>query len=104
GTTDMDIDVSLLRQLEKDRDLPFELLATAIEEALLGAYEKGDGAVAGARVELDRSTGHVSVLAPEKDDEGEVVGWYDDTPQGFGRIAATTARQVIVQRLRDAED
>jgi N utilization substance protein A len=44
------------------------------------------------------------VLATETDDEGNDVAEYDDTPAGFGRIAATTAKQVILQRLRDAED
>jgi N utilization substance protein A len=44
------------------------------------------------------------VLATETDDEGNAVGEYDDTPDGFGRIAATTARQIMLQRLRDAED
>jgi N utilization substance protein A len=43
------------------------------------------------------------VLAAETE-EGNVVGEYDDTPAGFGRIAATTAKQIILQRLRDAED
>ena len=42
--------------------------------------------------------------AAELDDEGNVVGEYDDTPAGFGRIAATTAKQIMLQRLRDAED
>ncbi len=100
----MDIDISLLRQLERDKDLPFELLAKAIEDALLGAYEKGGSAVPGARVELNRTTGHVVVTAPELDGEGNKIGEFDDTPHDFGRIAATTARQVILQRLRDAED
>ena len=49
-----------------------------------------DDAVA-ARVVLDRKTGHVTVMAAELDDEGEQIGEYDDTPEGFGRIAATTA-------------
>jgi N utilization substance protein A len=44
------------------------------------------------------------VWAEERDDEGEVLSEYDDTPEGFGRIAATTAKQIILQRLRDAED
>ena len=43
-------------------------------------------------------------MAPEKNEDGTVVGEYDDTPAGFGRIAASTARQVILQRIRDAED
>ena len=57
-----------------------------------------------ARVELDRKSGHVTVWAAETGLEDEVIREYDDTPSGFGRIAATTARQVILQRLRDAED
>ena len=43
-------------------------------------------------------------MLPEKDEEGQVVGWYDGTPEDFGRVAASTARQVIFQRLREAED
>ena len=55
-------------------------------------------------MELDRATGHVTVWAPEVDDDGTRVGEFDDTPSGFGRIAASTARSVIVQKLRDAGD
>jgi len=100
----MDIDISVLRLMEREKDLPFEVLASAIEDALLTAYEKSDGAVHGARVDLNRKTGHVTVMAPEYDAEGQQIGEYDNTPQGFGRVAASTARQVIMQRLRDAED
>ena len=100
----MDIDIALLRQIEADRGLPFGVLVIAIEEALLGAYEKSPSAVPGATVTLDRKTGHVRVEAPELDDEGNVVGHFDDTPEGFGRMAAATARSVIVQRIRTAED
>ena len=66
----MDIDISVLRLMEREKDLPFEVLANAIEEALLTAYEKTEGAVHGARVELNRKTGHVIVLVPELDEEG----------------------------------
>jgi len=101
----MDIDISVLRVLEREKDLPFEVLAKAIEEALLTAYDKTEGARRGARVELNRKTGHVQVLVPEVDEEGKPVGReYDSTPEGFGRVAAATARSVIMQRLRDAED
>jgi transcription termination/antitermination protein NusA len=100
----MDIDISVLRLMEREKDLPFELLAKAIEEALLTAYERTDGAQEGARVELNRKSGHVVVMVPERDEAGEVLGEYDATPEGFGRVAASTARQVIMQRLRDAED
>ena len=100
----MDIDISVLRLLEREKDVPFDLLVNAIEEALLSAYEKTPHAIPGSRVELNRKSGHVRVLAPERDDEGNQVGEYDNTPEGFGRVAASTARQVIFQRLRDAED
>ena len=53
---------------------------------------------------LDRKTGHVTVWAGETDEDGVIVREYDDTPDGFGRIAATTAKQIMLQRLRDAED
>jgi transcription termination/antitermination protein NusA len=100
----MDIDISVLRLMEREKDVPFDTLARAIEEALLSAYEKADDAVPGARVELNRRNGHVAVLVPERDEAGETVGEHDETPEGFGRVAAATARQVIFQRLRDAED
>jgi transcription termination/antitermination protein NusA len=100
----VDIDLSVLRALEREKGISFDLLVGAIEQALLVAYHRTDDALPHARVELDRRTGHVTVFAQELDDEGNVVREWDDTPQGFGRIAATTARQVILQRLRDAED
>jgi N utilization substance protein A len=100
----MDIDISVLRLMEREKDIPFELLASAIEEALLSAYEKTDEPVSGARVELNRRSGRVAVMVPERDEDGQTVGEYDGTPDDFGRVAAATARQVIFQRLRDAED
>src|SRR4051794_20283601 len=100
----MDIDMSLLRMLEREKEIPFDVLVEAIEQALLTAYHKTNGAQENARVELDRKSGHVTVMAQEVDEEGTVVGEYDDTPEGFGRIAATTAKQIMLQRLRDAED
>ncbi len=100
----MDIDLSILRMLEREKEISFDVLVEAIEQALLTAYHKTPGAVEQARVQLDRKSGHVTVLATEVDDEGNAVGEYDDTPAGFGRIAATTAKQIMLQRLRDAED
>jgi transcription termination/antitermination protein NusA len=100
----MDIDLSILRMLEREKEIKFEVLVEAIEQALLTAYHKTPGAQEQARVELDRKSGHVTVLAAELDDEGNKIGEYDDTPDGFGRIAATTAKQIMLQRLRDAED
>jgi transcription termination/antitermination protein NusA len=100
----VDIDLSVLRSLEAEKDISLDLAIKAIEDALLVAYHKTDGAAAVARVEVNRSSGHVTVWARQADADGEPGQEYDDTPEGFGRIAATTARQVILQRLRDAED
>ena len=100
----MDIDIAALRMLEREKDIPFEVVVEAIEQALLVAYHRTEGAQPNARVELDRRTGHVVVWAQERDADGELLQEYDDTPEGFGRIAATTAKQIILQRLRDAED
>jgi N utilization substance protein A len=100
----MDIDLNILRALEREKEISFEVLVEAIEQALLTAYHKTPGAHDQARVELDRKTGHVTVMAAELDDDGAKVGEFEDTPAGFGRIAATTAKQIMLQRLRDAED
>ncbi len=99
----MDIDLSALRMLESEKDISMDTSVKAIEDALLVAYHKTEGAAPTARVQVDRRTGHVTVWATETAD-GASPREYDDTPDGFGRIAATTARQVILQRLRDVED
>jgi N utilization substance protein A len=107
----MDIDLTALRGLERERDISLDVIIPAIEQAMLVAYHRTEGAQRIARVELERKTGHVTVWAreeglldPETGERSEPGPEYDDTPAGFGRIAASTARQVIVQRLRDIED
>ncbi|MGH1564862.1 transcription termination factor NusA [Mumia sp. DW29H23] len=103
----MDIDMAVLRTLEHEKDLPLDVVVTAIEQALLVAYHRTPGARSNARVELDRKSGHVVVWARDRV-EGEtgftLTEEFEDTPSDFGRIAATTAKQIILQRLRDAED
>jgi len=99
----MNVDIAALRAIERDKDIPFETVIEAIETALLTAYKHTDGHIAHARVDIDRKTGLVRVLAQDIGPDGVVNEEWDDTPEGFGRIAATTARQVILQRLRDAE-
>jgi len=125
----MHIDMNALRALEREKDISFEVVVEAIEAALLSAYHKTTGAHAHARVELDRKTGEVTVWARERLDtddgaeDGAVDGASDgvevrseeerqphlseefqNTPDDFGRYAAAIARQLIFQRLRDAED
>ncbi len=99
----MNVDIAALRAIERDKDIPFETVLQAIESALLTAYRHTEGHQSHARVEVDRKTGIVRVIAHNLTPDGAVDEEWDDTPEGFGRIAATTARQVILQRLRDAE-
>jgi N utilization substance protein A len=99
----VNVDIAALRAIERDKDISFDTVIEAIETALLTAYRHTEGHEPLARIDIDRKSGMVRVLARECDEAGEVVREWDDTPEGFGRIAATTARQVILQRLRDAE-
>ncbi len=100
----MNIDLAALRALERERDIPFETILGAIETALLTAYRHTEGALPHARVEIDRKSGIATVYAQELDSDGTVIREWDDTPHDFGRIAAMTAKQVILQRLREATD
>ncbi|MGI9093790.1 MAG: transcription termination factor NusA [Mycobacteriales bacterium] len=100
----MNIDIAALRAIEREKDISFDTVIDAIETALLTAYRHTDHGASHARVDVDRRTGAVTVWAGEVDDDDAVVREYDDTPSDFGRIAAATAKQVILQRLRDAEN
>ena len=61
----MDIDLSVLRSLESEKDISMDLAIKAIEDALLRAYHSTSGAAPTARVEIDRGSGHVTVWASE---------------------------------------
>jgi transcription termination/antitermination protein NusA len=119
--------VEALRQIEKEKGIAFEALVDALEDALLSAYKKTPDAVEHAKVEVDTETGdmrvfqlifpdHIDVEALKvRDEEGEEIGLdlsgvdmseverIEVTPDNFGRIAAQTAKQVILQRIREAE-
>jgi len=111
----MDIDLSVLKLMESEREIPFDELVVIIEQAILVAYEKHTGQAdhrgmrenpdaPRARVEIDKKTGHVVVYIPIVNEEGEKTGEEVDSPEDFGRIAAHAAKQVINQRLRDIGD
>ena len=100
----MDIDLSALRMIEADKEIPFDTLVELIEQALLLAYQRTPGAWQDARAEIDPKSGRAIIWAVEFDNDDVPIGEFDDTPEDFGRIAAMTARNVIHQRLRDVED
>jgi N utilization substance protein A len=100
----MNIDMAALHAIEADKGVSVDVVVETIKSALLTAYRHTEGHETDARIDIDRKTGMVRVIARESDADGNLVSEWDDTPEGFGRIAATTARQVILQRLRDAEN
>ena len=100
----MNIDMAALHAIEADKGITVDVVVDTIKSALLTAYRHTEGHEADAHIDIDRKTGVVKVIARETDADGNVIQEWDDTPEGFGRIAATTARQVILQRLRDAEN
>ena len=93
-----------LQELAADRGITVDTLFSALAEALEAAYKKQPDAKEFAWVNIDTETGEIRVFAQDLDEEGEPVGpELDVTPDDFGRIAAQTTRQVMTQRIREAE-
>ncbi len=111
--------IEALRQIEKEKGIPFDILIEALEDALHSAYNKTTNAVPFSDVIIDQDTGEIHVYEltfppgqePDLDvEEGEeveidysIADREEITPDDFGRIAAQTAKQVIYQRIREAE-
>ncbi len=92
-----------LELLEREKGVPADTILDALANALVSAYKRTPGAAEEARVTIDADTGEIIVYGQELDEDGNVVDEWQDTPSDFGRIAAQTAKQVILQRLRDAK-
>lgn len=117
--------IKAVEELEKEKEISKELLIEAIESALVSAYKKNYGTSQNVRVNINKETGDIDVfmrkdiveevedvqLEVSIDDAREIdpkfqVGDVIEkqvTPRDFGRIAAQTAKQVVVQRIREAE-
>lgn len=117
--------IQAIEDLEKERHISKDILLEAIESALVSAYKKNYGTSQNVRVDINQETGDINVymrmdVVDEIEDEltqlsldeareidpryevGDIVE-YQVTPMDFGRIAAQTAKQVVVQRIREAE-
>ena len=92
-----------LENIEREKGISVEIMLEALANALVTAYKRLPNAAEEALVEIDAETGDIRVIAQELDEEGNVTREWDDTPEDFGRIAAQTAKQVILQRIREAE-
>ncbi len=93
-----------LQALATDRGISVDALFAALADALESAYKRMPDANEYAWVTIDPDTMEFRVFAQDLDEEGEPVGEeFEVTPDNFGRIAAQTARQVMTQRIREAE-
>lgn len=117
--------VGALNELQKERGISKDILREAIEAAIVTAYKRSHGTAQNVRVELDDRTGRIRVFAQKEvveaveDDAAEIsledaraidpayqlgdLVEVEVTPRDFGRIAAQTAKQVVIQRIREAE-
>jgi transcription termination/antitermination protein NusA len=100
----VDIDLSVLKNIERENEIPFKELVEIIEAAVLAAYHRNIGNTDKARAQLDQKTGHVLIFTAVLDEEGNQTGETEATPENFGRIAAGAAKQVIATRLREIND
>ena len=114
-----------LKQLESEKGIPEDVIIEALETALVSSYKKNFGTTQNVIVEINRDTGEISLAAEKEvveevfDENTEIavedarrenprleIGdiYYEKIdPEKFGRIAAQTARQVVIQRIKDAE-
>jgi len=117
--------IGALEQIGREKGIAKEVLLEAIEAALISAYRRNFGSAQNVRVHIDEQTGGIKVFTRKTVSEkvedhklemsleeakaidpnyqpGDVVE-IEVTPKNFGRIAAQTAKQVVVQRIREAE-
>lgn len=117
--------IAALKQIEKEREIPLEVILIAIEDALAAAYKRNYLVNYDVMIKIDRVTGMIHAVAEKvvvdkvTNPQGEILleaarqlepeaelgslVRVEVTPDDFGRIAAQTAKQVIVQRIREAE-
>lgn len=117
--------VGALNELERERGISKEILLEAIEAAILSAYKRGNERVENVRVDVSEKNGSIRVFAQKRvvevvEDEANEISLdaareidpnyevgsiveIEETPRDFGRIAAQTAKQVVIQRIREAE-
>ncbi len=109
--------INALVEIEKEKGISKDIIFEALESALISSYKKNFGASTNVEVEMNRENGQVKVLASKevveevldevieintKFEIGDTVK-IEITPRDFGRIAAQTAKQVVIQRIKDAE-
>ena len=93
-----------LQALATDKGISVDALLAALADALESAYKRMPNSEEYAWVTINPETADIQVFAQMLDEDGEPTGEpFDVTPDGFGRIAAQTAKQVMMQRIREVE-
>ena len=92
-----------LQVIEREKGISMDTLLHALADALASAYKRLPNAAEEAEVTIDPDSGEIHVYAQELDEDGNVTREWEDTREDLGRIAAQTAKQVILQRIREAE-
>ena len=92
-----------LELLERERGIPVDTILAALASGLVSAYKRTPGAAEEARVTIEWDSGEIILYAQELDDDGNVIKEWEDGTTDLGRIAASTAKQVIAQQLREAK-
>lgn len=117
--------VEALEEIEREKGISKEVIFEALESALISSYKKNFGSSQNVEVVIDTDTGRVNVYAKKTivdqvedtlleisideakniDDKYQIgdIASIEITPKNFGRIAAQTAKQVVIQRIKDAE-
>jgi N utilization substance protein A len=117
--------IEALSEIERDKGISKDVLVEAIEAALISSYKRNFNAAQNVRVDINRTTGQIRVYARKTIVEEvldprleisveaarsinphyqlEDIAEIEVTPRDFGRIAAQTAKQVVTQRIREAE-
>ncbi len=97
--------ISALKELEKEKGIELDTIIDALSVALASAYKKNYSAEHKTRVDIDMNSGEINVIKilSEEESEAEGVSEVDVTPKNFGRIAAQTAKQVVSQKIKEAE-
>ncbi len=92
-----------VRMLAADKGISVDTLLQVLADALVAAYKRRQDAADEAEAQIDVDTMDIRIIAYDIDEDGNWVNPHDDTPEDMGRIAAQTFRQVLNQRIREAE-
>ena len=100
----MHVDMKALEALTTERDISLDRLILAIEIAVKTAYAQSEGAKPFAHAKLERESGEIRIIIPTFGPDGEKIGDEIEELGSFSRIATSTARQVIKEKIRESKD